>query len=597
MFTNHRFCGVLVAVGLAVIVSQAGDPAVASAQVYVANSGSGTVSVLSTPGNTLVAEIPVDSLPSRIAVTPDGAFVYVTNGNSGTMSKISAASNSVVATIPVGSLPKGVAVSPDGTAVFVIADNALKQFSVATNTPIRVYALPIGVPVDVAIAPNGAFAYVVDTNQNICSLYPIDLTTGEIKTSAFCATTTGLGAVGGSFPRAVAVRPDGQFAYVTAFQDGALQVVRLSDYHYAGGGCVIVGCPLAGGGPTGVAVSKDGRFAFTANSMNKTVSIFALDQASGLPALPVQVPLVTKPSYLDVTPDGRRLYVSHGSNTVSVIDLTSNPPALTGTITVGNNPLGVAVSPLASGPIDSGTLSLSVTPPGGLAFVGEQGLGDPAAQSIQVGAVGVGSLGWALTAIAPNPAFNDWFQVGPTAGAAPPTTAVQVSAGTCGLAAGTYGGTVSVTSAQATNSPQSVPVTLTVTAPGGPLPLPAARACTDRSTYRAGETLTLKVSLRQGVASNTGDAYLFTGIPGDTNVVSLVLTEGGIVPSVGPVPVPLGTGFAVTDLAGPIFQRVFEPSDPQGTYTVLAVLVAPGSDPTVAANRLVEATTSFTVTP
>ncbi|PWB79351.1 MAG: hypothetical protein C3F08_07005, partial [Candidatus Methylomirabilota bacterium] len=73
MFTNHRFCGVLAAVGLAVIVSQAGDPAVASAQVYVANSGSGTVSVLSTPGNTLVAEIPVDSLPSRIAVTPDGA--------------------------------------------------------------------------------------------------------------------------------------------------------------------------------------------------------------------------------------------------------------------------------------------------------------------------------------------------------------------------------------------------------------------------------------------------------------------------------------------------------------------------------------------
>ncbi|PWB80196.1 MAG: hypothetical protein C3F08_05045, partial [Candidatus Methylomirabilota bacterium] len=139
--------------------------------------------------------------------------------------------------------------------------------------------------------------------------------------------------------------------------------------------------------------------------------------------------------------------------------------------------------------------------------------------------------------------------------------------------------------------------TLTVTAPSGPLPLPAARACTDRSTYRAGETLTLKVSLRQGVASNTGDAYLFTGIPGDTNVVSLVLTEGGIVPSVGPVPVPLGTGFAVTDLAGPIFQRVFEPSDPQGIYNLSAVLAVPGSDPTVATNRLVEATTSFTVTP
>lgn len=73
-------------------------------------------------------------------MTPDGAFVYVTNENSGTMSKISAASNSAVATISVGALPKGVAISADGLSVFVIADSMLKQFHVATDAPVSVFA-------------------------------------------------------------------------------------------------------------------------------------------------------------------------------------------------------------------------------------------------------------------------------------------------------------------------------------------------------------------------------------------------------------------------------------------------------------------------
>ncbi len=50
--------------------------------------------------------------PRSVAITPDGAFAYVTNFNSNDVSVIATASNTVVATVPVGTLPTGVAITP-----------------------------------------------------------------------------------------------------------------------------------------------------------------------------------------------------------------------------------------------------------------------------------------------------------------------------------------------------------------------------------------------------------------------------------------------------------------------------------------------------
>ena len=53
------------------------------------------------------------------------------------------------------------------------------------------------------------------------------------------------------------------------------------------------------------------------------------------------------PFSVAVSPDGTRAYIANvGSDTVSVIDTTTNPPAVQGTpIGVGDGPFGVAVSP------------------------------------------------------------------------------------------------------------------------------------------------------------------------------------------------------------------------------------------------------------
>ena len=74
----------------------------AQARAYVTNSCNGTVSVVDTDTNTIVATIPVGINPLGVAITPDGTRVYVSNSGSGTVSVIDTSTNTVVATIPVG---------------------------------------------------------------------------------------------------------------------------------------------------------------------------------------------------------------------------------------------------------------------------------------------------------------------------------------------------------------------------------------------------------------------------------------------------------------------------------------------------------------
>src|SRR5512134_2631710 len=54
-----------------------------------------------------------------IVLSPDGGHVYVANTTSGTVSVIDTGTNGVVANVPVGLEPVGLAVRPDGLEVWV----------------------------------------------------------------------------------------------------------------------------------------------------------------------------------------------------------------------------------------------------------------------------------------------------------------------------------------------------------------------------------------------------------------------------------------------------------------------------------------------
>ncbi|HMH52046.1 MAG TPA: IPTL-CTERM sorting domain-containing protein, partial [Candidatus Acidoferrum sp.] len=105
-------------------------------RLYVANAGAGTVSVVDTATNVVIATVTVGSFPFGVAVNPTGTRVYVANGGAGGgVSVIDTASNTVVATVPVPSAA-GIAITPNGARAYVadFAFNSVQVIDTATNT-------------------------------------------------------------------------------------------------------------------------------------------------------------------------------------------------------------------------------------------------------------------------------------------------------------------------------------------------------------------------------------------------------------------------------------------------------------------------------
>ena len=97
--------------------------------------------------------------------------------------------------------------------------------------------------------------------------------------------------------------------------------------------------------------------------------------------------------------------------------------------------------------------------PSSLSFSATAGGANPANQSLNISNTGGGTLNWTATS------NQTWLSVSPTSGTAPSTATVSVNV--TGLAAGTYNGAITISATGATNTPVTVPVTLTVNPTGG----------------------------------------------------------------------------------------------------------------------------------
>jgi len=120
----------------------------------------------------------------------------------------------------------------------------------------------------------------------------------------------------------------------------------------------------------------------------------------------------------------------------------------------------------------------------------------PPAQPIQIvnSGTGTSTLSWTATASDPS-----WLSLSATSGTAPSTASVSVSP--AALSAGTYNGAIQITAVGASNSPLSIPVTLTVA--------PAAPAVTVTSVVNAG-------SYQPGIASGAWISIFGTNLSQST---------------------------------------------------------------------------------
>lgn len=116
--------------------------------------------------------------------------------------------------------------------------------------------------------------------------------------------------------------------------------------------------------------------------------------------------------------------------------------------------------------------------PASLSFTAFQGGPAPAAQTLTIGNSGSVTLMWTLSS------DQNWLGVSPSSGTATKTTSgtSTISVMTDGLTVGTYSGAITISDPNAVNTPQTVPISLTVTA-GGPY-LRAGITTWDYASYK-----------------------------------------------------------------------------------------------------------------
>ena len=148
-------------------------PAPDEKKLYVANIGSGSVSVIDR-GSDAVTAVPTGAGAEGIDVSPDGREVWVANRAANTIAVIDAAGDRVAASFESGGqMPIRVKFTPDGKQVWVsnARSNSVSVFDARTRQllgTIEVGAVPVGIQ----MTPDGR-AFIANTNSNQVTVFDV----------------------------------------------------------------------------------------------------------------------------------------------------------------------------------------------------------------------------------------------------------------------------------------------------------------------------------------------------------------------------------------------------------------------------------------
>ncbi|MCC2686161.1 MAG: autotransporter adhesin, partial [Paenibacillaceae bacterium] len=227
-------------------------------QVFVANAGDNTVSVIDPSTNTVTKTVSVGTSPHGMAFNDDGSKVYVANEGNDTVSVIDTSSLTVTATIStMGFGPVDLVVV--GGKLYIACSNSstVDVADLSSNTvtgQINVDQHPSGLSVN----PAGTRVYVANNFGRSVSI--IDTSNNSTNTSIvdFDFTTT-------KEPMSTEVSPDGSTIY-SANHDGTLSVIDASSY-------MVTATINVGFGDAVVGVSQDGTRAYTVNADDQSISV------------------------------------------------------------------------------------------------------------------------------------------------------------------------------------------------------------------------------------------------------------------------------------------------------------------------------------
>ena len=249
------------------------------------STGRGELWVLDIGTHAVVATVSVGSHPAHVVLTPDGRHAYVTNGGDGTVSVVDTQAGRLTATIRVGDSPHGIRMSPDGREAYVANLKGGTVSIIDTATMKESARLPVGKgPAQTGFTPDGRLAFVSLSEENQVAL--IDPAARRVV-------------------RKVPVGPGPIQLHATA--DGKRLLVANQGSEERPGTTVsvidlgsgeVVATVKTGRGAHGIAVGNDGRYAFVTNIYEATVSVIEL----GPMKVVTTVPTGKAPNGISVSP-------------------------------------------------------------------------------------------------------------------------------------------------------------------------------------------------------------------------------------------------------------------------------------------------------
>lgn len=287
-----------------------------SQYAYIPNRNSGTVSVINTPTNTVIATINAGVQPQCVAFNRPLNRVYIANNGSSDITVIDPCSNTVVATItcPGPGVPAGLAVSPNGQRIYVpmFNSNKLHVFNAATNTlitSITTATIAVSSPEQCVVSPDNSRVYLTLFDEN--KLAVIDATTNTVL--SYQATD--------DRPTGLDISNDGTKLYVGNQNTSSLIVYNTATWARIATVSFGPFSPFGQGGAAGVVLNHANTFVYVA--MQETSQVKVISTATN--SIVSTVNVGGRPFGLDVLPDDSRLYVSCvDGNRVDVINTATN---------------------------------------------------------------------------------------------------------------------------------------------------------------------------------------------------------------------------------------------------------------------------------
>lgn len=355
--------------------AQPGDPGTPGADPNGGRDGRAGAVEVPLPGRVppplARADVYAADRPGRLspAVRGDRPLVYVPNSESNTVDVISQRTFKVIYSFPVGALPQHVVPAWNLRTLYVTNDlgNSLTPIDPRTGRPGR----PIAVtdPYNMYFTPNGRWAIVVAEarreldfrDSRTMALHRalptptcrgvdhIDFTAGGRYALASCEfagcvivvdlrterVVRTIPLAPGAKPQDVKLSPDGRTFYVADMALGGVWLIRVRTLR-------VIRFELTGAGAHGLYPSRDGKLLYVSNRGEGSISVVSF--ATRRPIAKWWLPSGSSPDMGGVSANGKILWLS-GRSDASVYAISTRTGRLLHRIPVGNGPHGLCVWP------------------------------------------------------------------------------------------------------------------------------------------------------------------------------------------------------------------------------------------------------------